>query len=186
MKKFLFLLLFLSACVGTSKKMNFYTFTPVEIEANRFINKKILIRNVKVSEYLDRPQIILLKNNNAEYTISELSRWVEPLPNLIQKTIVADMAGFCNVDKYNFNMKKFDYIVDIYVDKIDMKMNENIKFKAVWVLLDKNKNVISTKKYKKSLDVGENYADVMQKMSLILSDFSQEIYKNIDVLTRKF
>ena len=181
MKKILFLLslIFLQSCfTGSTKNSNFYTLKSIELN-NSFINKKVLINNVKLAEYIDRPQIITLKNNNVEYKIDEFNRWVEPLSVLIQKTIINDLKTSINIDKYNFGDDNFNYLVNINITRLDIELNKNINFEATIDILNKNKKVIKSINYKNIKKVKNNYVDVINQQSLIINELSQEIYNTI-------
>ena len=171
-----FVLILLSGCfAGRSKKPNFYTLESIEIVDKKPVNKKVLIK-VKLSNYIDRPQIVLLENNKVEYKIDEFNRWVESPVNIIQKTIVNNLSNVFITKKYDFADKDFDYIIDIYVNKIDVVIGNNIYFKANYNLLDINKKVILNKQYEETVNVGDNYVDMMKKLSLIIYNFSMELY----------
>ena len=170
-----FILILLNGCfAGRSKKPNFYTLESIEMVDKKPVNKKVLIK-VKLSNYIDRPQIVLLKNNKVEYKIDEFNRWVESPVNLIQKTMVNNLSKIFVVKNYDFADKNFDYIIDVYVDKIDIMIGESIYFKAKYNLLDKNKKVILSRQYEKTLNIDDGYVDVVKKLSLILSDFGNNV-----------
>ena len=184
MKKIFVLLslVFLQGCLTKpTKNSNFYTLKSIELN-NSFINKKVLINNVKLAEYIDRPQIITLKNNNVEYKIDEFNRWVESLSFLIQKTIINDLKTSINIDKYNFGDGNFNYLVNINITRLDIKLNENINFEATIDILNKNKKIIKSINYKNIKDIKNNYVDVINKQSLIISELSQEIYNILKLI----
>ena len=181
MKKIFFLLslLFLHGCfTGSTKNSNFYTLKSIELN-NNFLNKKVLINNVKLAEYIDRPQIIILKDNEIEYKIDEFNRWVEPLSNLIEKTIISDLKTSININKYTFGENNFNYLININIKRLDIKLNKNINFEATIDILNKNKNIIKSINYSNSKNIKNNYVDVINKQSLIISELSQEIYDTI-------
>ena len=170
-----FILILLNGCfAGRSKKPNFYTLESVKIINKKPINKKILIK-VKLSNYIDRPQIVLLENNKVEYKVDEFNRWIESPANIIQKTIVDDLSNIFIAKEYDFADKDFDYIIDIYIDKINIILGQTVYFKLNYNILNNNKKIISGKTYEKSLEINNEYVDVMKKLSLILGDFSKNI-----------
>lgn len=181
MKKIFVLLslIFLQSCLTKpTKNSNFYTLKTIEI-SSKYINKKVLINSVKLAEYIDRPQMIMLQNNKLEYKIDEFNRWVEPLSNLIQQTVVNNLSSSINIDKYNFGDNNFDYLINIKVNKLDIELNNSINFEATIDILSKNKKVIKTINYKDNEDISNSYIEVANKQSLIINKLSQEIYDNI-------
>ena len=89
MKKFVFICMlsvFLNACfTGRSPDSTFYLFE--QMAQKSLSNKKtaILIEKIKVPALVDKPQIVLKKENSPEVIISEFDRWGEPLPNMIRQ-----------------------------------------------------------------------------------------------------
>ena len=90
-----FPVLLLSACIGTSRPARFYNLQAENIGAysNAAVRADIGVREVKIPDYLDKPQIATLKSGGVEVDISELNRWSESLSTMIQR-VVADDLGY--------------------------------------------------------------------------------------------
>lgn len=179
MKKSLIIILFcclLQGCISSrSKPSNFYGLKSVEIEnSNAFtnINKKILINTVNIPSYIDRPQIVTVKDNKIEYIIDETNRWIEPLGVLIQNTIVENMQNYLvnsTVRTFGVNEKNYDYLINIDIKKINAVFGDSVYFDCVYYVMDNRQNVVISKKFVKSVKLGGDYVGLASSISEIVN-----------------
>lgn len=183
--KFLYIILLLSAC-STSKPSKFYNIISVEnCNSNLESNINIGVELVNIANYLNRPQIVTLKNET-EFNISETNRWLESLQYSLQSAIT-DNLSICiknsKVKKINFKEDSFDYTILVDVIKLDGKFNDKVQLDA-WYTIKKNNKIVKTervklnKKLTKDIEV-KNYKELVKIQSDLIGELSVIIAKNI-------
>ncbi|MBO7244097.1 MAG: membrane integrity-associated transporter subunit PqiC [Alphaproteobacteria bacterium] len=187
MKKFVFICMlsvFLNACfTGRSPDSTFYLFE--QMAQKSLSNKKtaILIEKIKVPALVDKPQIVLKKENSPEVIISEFNRWGEPLPNMIRQTLIADLStylpnAFIKPNDYNTE-GKFDYTLLIEVDSFIGEQNSWATLSVWWTLKDKNDKIIARKKSIFESHTSKDYASYVEGQSYNIDELAQEVVKTL-------
>ena len=184
MKKLSLFLLFslVSACTGVSQPSKFYSLQSENTGnyTNAKIRASIGITEVSLADYLDRPQISTVKANMIELDVSEYNRWSESLSTMIQRVIADDLAYDLPraVVKPRLSVReKFDYLVDIELNKFDGSWKENVTLEAWWSITDQNGNIISRQKSVLSAPLKSGYDDLIRAQSLLLAELAEKIAK---------
>ena len=160
-----FPVLLLSACIGTSRPARFYNLQAENIGAysNAAVRADIGVREVKIPDYLDKPQIATLKSGGVEVDISELNRWSESLSTMIQR-VVADDLGY--------NLPKA-------VVKPRVSAREDFKYllqiEAWWSIADASGKLLVQQKSSLSVPLGDGYDDLVRAESRLLAELSAQI-----------
>ena len=167
-----FPVLLLSACIGTSRPARFYNLQAENIGAysNAAVRADIGVREVKIPDYLDKPQIATLKSGGVEVDISELNRWSESLSTMIQR-VVADDLGY-NLPKAVVKPRvsareDFKYLLQIEIGQLDGSWNKTIA--------DASGKLLVQQKSSLSVPLGDGYDDLVRAESRLLAELSAQI-----------
>ena len=175
-----FPVLLLSACIGTSRPARFYNLQAENIGAysNAAVRADIGVREVKIPDYLDKPQIATLKSGGVEVDISELNRWSESLSTMIQR-VVADDLGY-NLPKAVVKPRvsareDFKYLLQIEIGQLDGSWNKTANLEAWWSIADASGNLLVQQKSSLSVPLGNGYDDLVRAESRLLAELSAQI-----------
>ena len=175
-----FPVLLLSACIGTSRPARFYNLQAENIGAysNAAVLADIGVREVKIPDYLDKPQIATLKSGGVEVDISELNRWSESLSTMIQR-VVADDLGY-NLPKAVVKPRvsareDFKYLLQIEIGQLDGSWNKTANLEAWWSIADASGKLLVQQKSSLSVPLGDGYDDLVRAESRLLAELSAQI-----------
>ena len=189
MKKILVIILsccLLQSCISSrSKPSSFYGLRSIEIEVGGVftsINKKILINTVNIPNYIDRPQIVTVKNNKIEYVIDETNRWIEPLGILMQNVIAENMQNYLinsTVRTFGVNERSYDYLVNVDVKRIDAVFGDAVYFECMYNVVNNRQNVMVSKKFVNNVKLDTDYVGLVNGISEVVSNLALDIIKSI-------
>jgi len=172
----------LSACVGgTSKAPNIYTLKPMDntltvIDQSKGIS--VGIAEVKVPNYIDKPQIILVESDGITLKKSEFERWSEDLATLTQRTIAGDISTYLPnaiIKPKNFINEKFDFVVYVEINDMTGTFADKATLDVWWTIVDNNNNMLFKKQTKIQNELGDTYTDFVIAQSNLLNRLSEEI-----------
>ena len=180
-KIWLFLpVLLLNACIGTSRPAKFYNLQAENIGtySNTAVRSDIGVREVKIPDYLDKPQISTLKSNGVEVDMSELHRWSESLSTMIQRVIATDLSY--NLPKAVVKPRisareNFNYLLQVEIERFDGSWNKNANLVAWWSIIDINGKILVQQKSILSVPLGDGYDDLVRAESRLLAELSTQI-----------
>lgn len=187
MKKIYFLLLcFVLINCSTSKPSSFYNI--IAIQNNDFEIKNdekvtIGIKQAVIPNYLNRPQIITIKNG-VEFTVSESNRWLESLQYSIQRAVVNNISNYSKnftVKSINFENDKFDFTIQIEINGLDGNFNNFVELDAFYTIKDKNNKIeIRHVKLRSNIFINNSdYAKLVNEYNLLIEELSKNIAKDI-------
>lgn len=188
MKKFIVPVIFcmLAACVGTSPSSQFYTMRTMDSAkvpvVSKSVSNSIGIEQVKVPYMLDRPQIVVVKENEIEVSISERHRWAEPLSIIIQRKLVGDMSAVlpnAQIRNKNYALEKFDRSVVVEISKLDATLGDKVSMEAWYTISDASGKILTRKKYTSAEPVGTTYEDLVSVESNMIEALALEIAQSI-------
>ena len=172
----------LSACVGgTSKAPNIYTLKSIDsgltaIDQNTKVN--VGIAEVKVPNYIDRPQIILVESDGITLKKSEFERWSEDLATLTQRTLAGDISAYLPnaiIKPKNFINEKFDFVVYVEINDMTGTFADKATLDVWWTIVDSDNNMVFKKQTKIQNELGDTYTDFVIAQSNLLDELSKEI-----------
>ena len=192
MKKiYLMLILFvLSSCFGgRTQPSSFYILRPMPEENIQYNGKNMFvgIDLIYISGYLDRKEMVTIGNNSTEISMSEFNRWAEPLSNSIQRNIILNMNSYLKnalIRPINAFNKEFDYIVLIYINRLDGEFNKKAYLDAFYSIVDKKGDIITSNKIYLENNLGETYDDLAIQESKLISQLSKEISKKLSKIRK--
>ena len=184
---YLIIILFLlSSCFsGRSKPSNFYNLVPIENNNIKIKTKKDLtigIEPILVAKYLDRSEIITIKENETELNISDFNRWAEPLSNSIQRVIINNLSNYMinsTIMPTNTYKKAYDYTIFVYITKFEGKFNDKVYLESWYFIYDKNGKNIINEKVKFNMELGNNYENLVWQESVLISKLSKKIAEKL-------
>ncbi|MBE6452867.1 MAG: membrane integrity-associated transporter subunit PqiC [Alphaproteobacteria bacterium] len=188
-KLILSLIIFLSACIGTSTTPKFYTLNSISASSQNFTTGKIFIGvgEVSVPQYLDKPQMVTRDTNQVELNISEFNRWSEPLGDAIQQAVTDDLAIYlpnATVKPTSYRQENFDYLVWIEINRFDGTWGKNAILSAWWSIYNRNSQIIIHQKTDISASLNKSYDDLAQQYSNLVSKMSFEIASQLAKLKK--
>lgn len=147
---------------------------------------------ISIPNYLDRPQVVTIKNNKTELNISELNRWAEPLANSLQRTIVNNLSFYMKnstIRPVNMNHKAFDFIVTVNINKFDGTFGNSVFLDVYWSVKNKNNKMVTNKHSYFQLPLSnaynplsDNYNELVKRESELVDELSIQIAKTLEQL----
>ncbi|MDD5128263.1 MAG: PqiC family protein [Candidatus Omnitrophica bacterium] len=185
----------LSGCASISRSPSprFYklgSITPEQIsEKFKISGDEIIgVGPVKIPDYLNRPQIVTV-NNNQLMTFAEFDRWGEPLDFAIGRILNENLMLLMeckDIEIFPWNILipvRFQVVLDVV--ELDVNMNKELVLTAQWSILDlKNKNLAFSKRSVLMEDVKpHHYSGVVMALNAALSKISIEIGQELSRLS---
>lgn len=185
----LVLVFMLSGCItGTSQPAKFYTLRSADSNTG-YINNKIKlslgVNTITIPDYLDKPQIVTLKDNSVEMNISEMNRWSEPLSTMMQRTLADDLSvALPNavIKAKNSARENFDYTLQVEINKFEGSWDKEAVLSAWWTLTNKDNKVIFREKADLTTPMSDSYDDLVIKESNLIAQLAQQIAQKLSKL----
>lgn len=190
MKRYLTILILslaLNGCLGgTTPPSQFYTLTPTQKQSVSDKHLSIGIERVRIPNALERPQILTGTSDSPEMTLSELNRWVEPLPSLIQRTLITDLSTALPnsvIENKNFSGGLNDYTILVNIVQLIATPNDKVNLLA-WVSIRPKNGETTQIKVSETIPVGATYTDIANAQSILIGRLSEKIAHYITTLSK--
>ncbi|MGN0919833.1 MAG: membrane integrity-associated transporter subunit PqiC [Alphaproteobacteria bacterium] len=175
MKKYLIIcvsLLALAGCFsGTTPPSQFYTLSPTLTESISDQQMIIGIDRIQVPRALERPQMLIADAHSPEMTVSELNRWIEPLPGLIQRTLIMDLNTAlpnAQIRNKSFSNPPDDYSIFVDIIQLGAILNDKASLLADVNIRTANGQSVAYIKVNESVPIGGSYVDVANGQSTLI------------------
>lgn len=188
------LALVLSSCISvpTSTTPRFYMLqavhkNPVSQKMTVASDAFIGIGPVKIPEYLDRPQMVTLDQENM-LKFAQFDRWGESLSSGIKSMIrenLTTMLPEAKFTSYPWNPSiSVKYQVIIEIVRLDSALDKDLFFSAQWLVIDVQsmKTVITEKSIFKQTIVPQDYFGLAKTLSAACASLSSEIADKLTFL----
>ena len=145
---------------------------------------------LKLSQVLDRPQIILRTSHN-EIRVADLDRWAAPLNENITNVLVDNLSALLstgNILKFPWKTRiPIDYQIVMDITRFDGMPGDNADLRARWGILRANDSKILSKGNSVLTEpIGEDSIPAMvSAQSRLLAKLSREIAEEIKQLEEK-
>jgi uncharacterized lipoprotein YmbA len=183
-------LLFLFGC-GSSKFYHLYPTIPVKEGSFRVSKRVIGVAEVKLADYIDKPQIVTQKDNS-RVDIHEKENWAGDFAKNIQEVITQNLNRLL-FKKYTFialpaeEVSDDKYRIFVSIDRFDSKDTE-VTLDGRWSIKKiPEDSILIMKKFHYTIN-GENLKDKDEKLkenialrSILLEKLSKDIAKFIKV-----
>ena len=171
--------LMLSGCFASTKDSNFYVLesqTPTEI---LHIRTSLAVENIGLPDYLQKPQIVLQKSDSPELKISEFNRWASDLENMVQNTLIEDLAAIApksDIKPLAYGIKT-RYVIKINIEKMSGYFNEQAVLKGTYYILSTSGQLLKQSDFELETDCGKNYADYVRAQSTLVAKLAEQLIK---------
>ena len=172
----------LSACfAGRSQTSQFYTLIPENITPVSDIAVTIGINRIQIPRYLDRPQMIIQKSDTSEIIVSESNRWIEPLPDLIARTLSQDLSSALPkaIIKNRTFSETFKYIITIDINRLDSSSDGTTILNAFWSIQDSKGGILIQEKTTLTQQSAIKYQDIATTQSNLIALLATKISEKI-------
>jgi uncharacterized lipoprotein YmbA len=145
---------------------------------------------VKLSQVLDRPQIVLRTSQN-EIRVADLDRWAAPLQENITNVLVDNFSTLLSTGSIlKFPWKAtlpIDYQIILEITRFDGMPGGNVDLRARWGILgDSGRKVYAKSKTVLTEPIdGDTIAEMVSAMSRLIAELSLEIAQEIKRLESK-
>jgi hypothetical protein len=144
---------------------------------------------LKLSQVLDRPQIILRTSHN-EIRVADLDRWAAPLNENITNVLVDNLSALLstgNILKFPWKARiPIDYQIVMDITRFDGMPGETVDLRARWGILRNDSNILSKGNSVLTEPIGEDSIPAMvSAQSRLLAKLSREIAEEIKRLEEK-
>jgi hypothetical protein len=145
---------------------------------------------LKLSQVLDRPQIILRTSHN-EIRVADLDRWAAPLNENITNVLVDNLSALLstgNILKFPWKARiPIDYQVVADITRFDGMPGGKVDLRARWGILRENDSKILSKGNSVLTEPigGDTIAEMVSAQSRLMAKFSREIAEEIKKLEEK-
>jgi len=145
---------------------------------------------LKLSQVLDRPQIVLRTSHN-EIRVADLDRWAAPLNENITNVLIDNLSALLstgNILKFPWTVRiPIDYQIVMDITRFDGMPGENADLRARWGILHENDSELLSKGNSVLTEpIGEDSIPAMvSAQSRLLAKLSREIAVEIKKLEEK-
>jgi uncharacterized lipoprotein YmbA len=178
--------LLFDGCGGPSKFYHLYPTIPSKEGSFRVSKKVIGVAEVKLADYIDKPQIITQKEGNL-MDIHEKESWAGDFGKNIQMVISQNLNR--SVDRYHFvslpseEVTEDRYRVFVTINRFDSSQDGSVTLEGRWSLKNiDNSSIIVTKAFNYTLnriDNRDKIDSIVETKSLLLEKVSRDIALNI-------
>lgn len=178
---------------NTSEPARFYAITTPAVDQVRGPAKavNIAIDNVSVPQSVDRPQIVVKRQDSNMMIVSEFDRWIEGLPTALPVAVSENI----NMYAKNINARpgrnaalsgNAKYIVAIDFVKFDTEINGKINMSAWWTVSNNRGDILVQKKTNLNADTpmadseDPDYDAIVRAQSKLVARLA---YKIADVIS---
>jgi uncharacterized lipoprotein YmbA len=167
----------------TSQNPQFFILNPAKfsnIQNHKACRKIIVITDVKIPKYLDKPQIITRVNAN-QLIEAEFYRWAEPLNDNILSAVKQNLSLQLKRDIIlSFpltGISRVSYYLAIKIKQFEVNAAGTSILNVAWSLTNKNSKSIIYKEstYSSHSNDPNNYANIVIAMNQNITELSQDI-----------
>ena len=195
------LMLFLNGCFGGGSQTpatRFYVLNSLYSAENTNPPKPVTVLEdaslgvgpIKLSQVLDRPQIILRTSKN-EIRVADLDRWAAPLTEMITNVLVDNLSALLSTGfilKFPWRMAiPIDYQIVLEITRFDGMPGGNVDMRARWGILGENGQKVYAKKKTVLTEPigGDTITEMVSAQSRLMAKLSLEIAEEIKKLEEK-
>ena len=195
------LMLFLNGCFGGGSQTpatRFYILNSLYSAENTNQPKSVTVLEnaslgvgpIKLSQVLDRPQIIMRTSKN-EIQVADLDRWAAPLTEIITNVLVDNLSALLSTGsilKFPWRMTiPIDYQIVLEITRFDGMPGGNVDMRARWGILGENGQKVYIKKKTVLTEPisGDTISEMVSAQSRLMAKLSLEIADEIKTLEEK-
>jgi uncharacterized lipoprotein YmbA len=151
----------------------------------------LAIGPVRVSEYLNQPEIVTRINQN-EVRVDEFAKWAEPLENNVSRVLADNLRSLLCIRSIAVapwrGQPLIDYRIDVNMIQMDGQLGENASLEVWWSIADgadrKKPHLLSKRStYKEPTGRGD-YTSFVAAQSRNVASLSRDIAEAILLLSK--
>ncbi len=184
MKKFLMIAFvsILSGCFFSTPNSTFYLLeSNSDMEAVSQKRLNIAVQDVLLPDYLQKPQIVLQKENSPELKVSEFNRWGSDLEGMIQNTLIEDLQRAfpqAAVKPLLFGTKA-NYVIKLNIEKMTGFLREDAILSGTWQILNSYGKILKQSDFKLKTPAGKTYGSYVSAQSKLISELAKTLSENL-------
>ena len=175
----------LSGCFFSTPNSTFYLLeSNAELEPVSQKRLSIAVQDVLLPDYLQKPQIVLQKENSPELKVSEFNRWGSDLEGMIQNTLIEDFQRSFpqgTIKPLLFGSSA-QYIVKLNIEKMTGFLRQDAVLSGSWQILNRSNKVLRQADFKLATPAGRTYGSYVSAQSKLISELACEIAQAIEAL----
>ncbi|MCQ2734433.1 MAG: PqiC family protein [Alphaproteobacteria bacterium] len=180
MKKFIYGLFFvLCACSFRSPSSSFYMMSSNGLSAVSERKMNVAVARVKVSDLLDRAQMIAYEKNSDQVQILEFNRWGESFPEMLQATITNDLIAYLPnsfIKRTYFDNGHMLYGVNVEINSMKAYPGDKVILSAWWNIANSGGIVLKRQQVSYEVSVkGNSIQDMVDAQSEAVHKMSRDI-----------
>lgn len=181
MKKFIVCVmsLVLSGCFFSTKNSSFYVLESQQPAEVLNVKMSLAIENIRLPDYLQKPQIVLQKSDSPELKISEFNRWASDLEDMVQNTLIEDLEAIApkaDIKPLAYGIKT-RYVIKINIEKMSGYFKEEAVLKGTYYILASSGQLLKQSDFELKTDCGKNYADYVMAQSTLVAQLAEQLIK---------
>jgi uncharacterized lipoprotein YmbA len=130
--------------------------------------------------------MLTASSETPEIKLSELNRWIEPLPTLIQRALITDLSTALPnsvIGNKTFSGPENDYTVSVNIVRLTAIPDKEVNLLA-WVTIRPLQGPEKQIKVSESIPVGSSYADIATAQSILIGRLSSKIAYSLSLKTK--
>lgn len=141
----------------------------------------VAVADVQVPDYLQKPQIVLQKQNSPQLKIAEFDRWASDLGWMLQNTLMEDLQkAFPNAEVQPLLYGRTpQYIVKINIEKMSGWLGEEAVLSGSWQIVNGRNVVLAAQDFSLTQKAGKTYAAYVQAQSEMWAEVAAQIGERI-------
>lgn len=167
----------LGGCFFSTKDSNFYLLEAQNPTEVLLIKTSIAVQDIGLPDYLQKPQIVLQKNDSPELKISEFNRWASDLGEMLQNALIENLQALApktTVKPLAYGVKT-KFVVKINIEKMSGYFHEKAVLKGAYSILSSSGRVLKQADFAFETQSGKNYADYVNAQSKLVADLASLI-----------
>jgi uncharacterized protein len=177
-------------CAGITAPSRFYILSSIDkgetVQTMTDVKSSLAvgIGPVTISDYLDRPQIVIRSGHN-KLELADFDKWAGSLKSNIECVLAENLSILLSIDRvfiypWNYSMP-LDYRVAVEIIRFDGMPGEKAELKARWILSDTESRevlVVKQPSFSEPVD-GVGYETFVAAQSKTIESLSIDIAKTI-------
>ncbi len=159
----------------------------LEVKSNHTL-MRILVKNIKFPDYLDRPQMIL-RDNEYKLELSEYHRWAEPLKDDFTRVFIENLNTRItpNIASNYAGLKgvKPSHKLSVEVLRMDVNTQHQVILITKWSLFSEKNNDLAITQHKSAYNIlvnNKSHESAVEAQSKAIAMLADEVSTTVQIL----
>ncbi|MGH8660059.1 MAG: PqiC family protein [Gammaproteobacteria bacterium] len=182
----------LHGCFRNTAPTHFYMLRPLTFAESPYAaiprtdpGPRIGLGPIRVSDYLDRPQIVTAVSEQ-EYLLAEEHRWAERLDQTLTRVLAENLSVLVPTERIVFHpwsrQQQVDAQVSVTIQELHVDAAGQVRLAANWALRLGEKTAVNRKSFCRLPASDTDYRQIVDAQSQCLGQLSREIANAVRVL----